>query len=777
MGAAEAEALMPRLPEPLDRRLLWVLVALCLAAFAALAPHLVYPDLNLDYPFVDGDSHDWIANGLFLAGHDVRYSGRPPLLPLMLALLDRLGLLRWWPVLSLGLFLATVAGFYTLAARLFPAAAAFAAALLLLADYSLQSLALDVMADVPASCLLLWSARAFLTARARAAAAPAGQPGAAATPREPAVDAGQLAAAATPREPTVDAGQPGAATSARVVAAGAADCSRRYAWSGLLAGLSALTQPMGLLVPLAAGATLAARRRRDLATCWPWIGAALVAGCEGLWMTVGRLGFASRGDSLKDPWRLFGFHLSAVRFYLWSLVSLLGMPACLLLAAGIVLAAWRAWRGRDPEQAAASLFAVLLFLGLFGFVAFCYLWEAKRFLVYAIWPAGLLIAEALSPLARMTNPTSRLVVGGGSGEQRLPRGATTEATAAARRSWHFLPLVAVSALAIGGAALPLPEPGRDGTWAAVSPLPPLAAHLVLDTGPAGAVSDDAGGRRDRSNRNGRHDRSDRMDRNDHGEGAHGAALSSPLSPLAVIPLAPADLTRWSTFGRAASAWAKRPMPAPRRPSPALFAAADSALYLFDRPEDGGGRYRTLTRLSNALRKPVRFVPRATLAPYWGLLTVSPLARIAPDYDIYRVTLPGIAGTWLLVTPGDRPLDPRLLNQPEQPPAAASTAPPATRLARAAAEATAIAAWLGRGFAYVAVLPSPDSSDPADLYLLFLLRSTELYVIEPPAAAATRTLLARSPVESERQFGSARALATRVRGQRTAVVIFGRRGGP
>ena len=110
--------------EPLARRLLWVLVALCLAAFAALAPHLVYPDLNLDYPFVDGDSHDWIANGLFIAGHDVRYSGRPPLLPLALALVDRLGLLPWWPVLGLALFLATVVAFYTLAARLFPAAAA-----------------------------------------------------------------------------------------------------------------------------------------------------------------------------------------------------------------------------------------------------------------------------------------------------------------------------------------------------------------------------------------------------------------------------------------------------------------------------------------------------------------------------------------------------------------------------------------------------------------------------------------------------------------------------
>ena len=32
---------------------------------------------------MDGDSYDWIANGLRLAGADVRYSGRSPLLPLV----------------------------------------------------------------------------------------------------------------------------------------------------------------------------------------------------------------------------------------------------------------------------------------------------------------------------------------------------------------------------------------------------------------------------------------------------------------------------------------------------------------------------------------------------------------------------------------------------------------------------------------------------------------------------------------------------------------------
>ncbi|HEY6324710.1 MAG TPA: hypothetical protein VJA16_24455 [Thermoanaerobaculia bacterium] len=659
-----------------------MLVALCLAVFAALAPHLVYPDLNLDYPFVDGDSHDWIANGLFFAGHDVRYSGRPPLLPLALALLDRLGLLPWWPVLSLALFLATVVGFYTLAARLFPAAAAFAAALLLLADYSLQGLVLDLMADVPASCLLLWSARAFLLARAEGAS------GAAGASRTAPPGAGEPGGAGRMEEAAKAAAGEATAQAAAKVAATAASRPRRYVWSGLLAGLSALTQPMALLLPLAAGVTLATRRRRDLATRWPWIGAALALGCPVLWALVRRIAFASYGESLLNHRRLLGFHLSAVRFYAGSLASLLGIPACLLLAAGIVLAGIGAWRQRDPEQTAASLLTLLLFACLLGFVVFFYLWDAKRFLVYSVWPAALLIAAALSPLARMTRPSGRLC------------------------------FVAASTLAIGGAALPLPEPARDGTWAAVSPLPPLAAHLATGAG--------------------------------------------------VIPLSPADLARWSTFGRAAGAWAALPRPEIRRPNPSLFAAADSALYLYDRPEDGGGRYRTLTRLSNALHKPVRFVPRAVLTPYWRLLTVTPLAQIAPDYDVYRVELPCLAATWLLVTPADRPLDPLLLR-----PAAAGASKPPPGLARAVAEATAIAVWVGRGNAYVALLPSPDRSDPAELYLLALLRTTELYVPEPSAAAATRSLLAGSQVESERQFGNARVLTTRVRGLRTAVILMGR----
>lgn len=88
--------------------LLGLLSLLAVLQALVLASRLVYPDLNLDYPFMDGDSWDWIANGLRLAGQDVRSSGRAPLLPLAIALLERTGTLSWLPVLLAALFHGTV---------------------------------------------------------------------------------------------------------------------------------------------------------------------------------------------------------------------------------------------------------------------------------------------------------------------------------------------------------------------------------------------------------------------------------------------------------------------------------------------------------------------------------------------------------------------------------------------------------------------------------------------------------------------------------------------
>lgn len=311
--------------------LLVVLGLLALIQAAALSVRLVHPDLTLDYPFMDGDSYDWIANGLRLAGEDVRYSGRAPLLPLAIALLERAGLLSWLPVLLVALFHATVLAFYTLAARLTSRGAAFAASLALMLCHSLLGLSLQVMADVPASCLLFLGARAFLL--------------------------------------------------------------ERYRTAGLLAGLSAVTQPVGLLLAVPAGLVLLLQRKSNLKI---WTGAALLLAFPVLWAVIRPPGEA---DIAARQWDLLSLHLGSVPFYGWAWLSLLGLPACLALLAGL-------FRNRDP-------FIVTLFAMLTGFFVFFYTWEAERFLVYPVWMAGILIARALSGLPRPVLMVAALLVIGG----------------------------------------------------------------------------------------------------------------------------------------------------------------------------------------------------------------------------------------------------------------------------------------------------------------------------------------------------------------------------
>ncbi|HEV2847105.1 MAG TPA: glycosyltransferase family 39 protein, partial [Thermoanaerobaculia bacterium] len=298
-----------------------ILALIALLGLAAMAPALVPADLNLTYPFMDGDSHDWIANGLRLTGEDVRYLGRAPLLPLVIALLHRIEALSWLPLLLQALFRGTALAFYGLAARLAGRWPAFVAALALLVNDSLQGLSLQVMADVPAACLLFLAARSFLLAREGAA-------------------------------------------------------PRRYVESGLFAGLSTLTQAAGALWVPAAFLTAALHRRRDFRSPWLWASLLPPLALPLLWRAVQPPAFGGSGGVAREQWLLLDLHAGSVPFYLYALVSLLGLPGALLLAAGLGSAARR--MGRDE---AGFLAAALLAATTFFFV-FLYDYNAKRFLCY-----------------------------------------------------------------------------------------------------------------------------------------------------------------------------------------------------------------------------------------------------------------------------------------------------------------------------------------------------------------------------------------------------------
>jgi len=130
---------------------LWM-ISIFLVARALL---LIYPDLNLTYPFLAPDSYDWIANGLHYEGYDVNFSLRPPGLPLLIAILDSAGIVTLLPVLNqlilLGLF---IIAHRILAAR-FDRVAAMLVTVAIFFNFFLQNISLYILADLYAVFFIL----------------------------------------------------------------------------------------------------------------------------------------------------------------------------------------------------------------------------------------------------------------------------------------------------------------------------------------------------------------------------------------------------------------------------------------------------------------------------------------------------------------------------------------------------------------------------------------------------------------------------------------------
>src|SRR5712671_2656366 len=76
------------------------------------ASHLLYPDLAFTYPFITYDGFQWILDSDFYVGKDVTTTFRNPGLPLVIALLGKLGATRYLPLLTtalLGVFFVYLA--------------------------------------------------------------------------------------------------------------------------------------------------------------------------------------------------------------------------------------------------------------------------------------------------------------------------------------------------------------------------------------------------------------------------------------------------------------------------------------------------------------------------------------------------------------------------------------------------------------------------------------------------------------------------------------------
>ena len=318
------------------------LCVLSLGHFALLASLLVYPEPELNYPFVVGDSIDWLTNAFALVGEDVRYTGRPPLFPLLLAGLESLGLLRFFPVVLQALVHLTLLAVYRVLRSDFGPAVAFVTVLACFCNFSWRRFSVALMADVPAACLLTLAVLLWSRARQRPGLYPA---------------------------------------------------------AGLMAGLSAVTQQTALLFPLAAAAYLMSASLRN-PSLWQarrgfWAAAAVAFALPTLvWTAIKWIFFDTLGDVLVSHWSVLSPHLDTVDDYAVSLMSWLGLPLTLVAAVGAVQLVGRA--RRDPW----SLFLAVLAATVAGFFVIAYDHAAKRFLVYLLPAVVFAVAEALSRLRR-----------------------------------------------------------------------------------------------------------------------------------------------------------------------------------------------------------------------------------------------------------------------------------------------------------------------------------------------------------------------------------------
>ncbi len=317
-----------------------LLAALALVDVLLLCRHLITPDLIHNYPFMGSDSHDWVANGLFYAGHDVRYTARAPLLPLALAGLHGLSALHLFPLIIQLLSHGTMLGLYRILCLDYPRPLAWIVSLGWMLNGSWQRLSLDVMADVPAACLLAWSV--FLWRW---------------------------------QGPEPARGRPG------------------YIGAGLFGGLSAVTQQLALLMPVAVLATVGRFHRRDLRSYRFLLGAALFLAPTMAWKLY-KIGLLGMTGNDQGHWDLLHFHTDSVGHYLYLYVAFVGLPAALAITLGVLSFCRRA--PHEPWCAFVLCLQVIVAI----FFVFFYDFNSLRFIVYVFPLSAIFLAEGLTFLRR-----------------------------------------------------------------------------------------------------------------------------------------------------------------------------------------------------------------------------------------------------------------------------------------------------------------------------------------------------------------------------------------
>jgi hypothetical protein len=323
--------------EAADRRPGWVLGALALIGVLPVLRSLLVADLNWCYPYMSGDSFDWVNNGLFWTGAPVGPTMRPPGYALLAAALLKMGALPWLPILNFAFLGAGTALLYVLLRERHDGWIAAAACWFYFANDFVQDFARWVMAETCAVPFLVLATLAYVRA------------------------------------------------------------DRSPRWYLVFSGaLSALFLFSYAALPAAAGfgAAFLLTRRKDRREREAWIAAGLFVLTVAAWF-VFRAWFHHAHPSARhhDVEAMLRPSLSNVRFFGFAGLALLGLVPLPLYARGAA-----AFVDKARERADWTAAVVLPPAAVACFFFFVYDWADKRFLLYVFPFLIACLAEGLESL-------------------------------------------------------------------------------------------------------------------------------------------------------------------------------------------------------------------------------------------------------------------------------------------------------------------------------------------------------------------------------------------
>jgi 4-amino-4-deoxy-L-arabinose transferase-like glycosyltransferase len=288
---------------------------------------LIYPDLNITYPFMFPDSYDWIANGLHYAGYDVNFTTRAPGLPLLIAALVKLGKSNLLPLSNQFILFGIYILFYKILRTAFNRSASLITIFILFFNFFLQDLSLYILADMYALLFILIGIFYYIRS---------------------------------------------------------AEKENLYIYASLFWSISFLFQyTIVFIVPIIIIHFLIFRKKiSKKLLIYVILPPFLIISA---WLIYREIKFGSFFYTGVDQIALMKFHLDSIFFYLVNMVSLLGIFSFCMFIAGIFIT-YLNWRNKKIPKKTANLiiFNTLALAAWFSFWVLLYNWNDRRFIIYLL---------------------------------------------------------------------------------------------------------------------------------------------------------------------------------------------------------------------------------------------------------------------------------------------------------------------------------------------------------------------------------------------------------